>query len=48
MPIPRKGEKRNKFVSRAIKVLIKEGLSQRQAIGKAEGMFNYYKKKRKK
>lgn len=46
MPTVRKGESRNKYVSRAIKYLVeKEGLSQRQAVGKAEGMYDSYKKK---
>lgn len=50
MPSVKKGEKRNHYVSRAIPILKGEGLTQRQAIGKAEGMFNskWHAKKRKK
>ncbi len=42
MPYPRKGESRNNYVSRAIKEIRAEGKSQRAAVGKAEGMFDYY------
>jgi hypothetical protein len=49
MPRPRPGEKRNSFVSRAIKAIMAEGgHTQEQAVGKAEGMFEFYSKKRKK
>ena len=48
MPIPRKGETRSKYVSRAIKQIMAEGLTQKQAVGKAEGMFDHYSKKKKK
>ena len=40
MPSVKKGESRNKYVSRTIPQLIKEGLTQRQAVGKAEGMYS--------
>lgn len=41
MPKVKKGESRNKYVSRAIPVIKQENpnLSQGQAVGKAEGMF---------
>lgn len=42
MPKPRKGETRSEYVSRAIPVLMEEGLTQKQAIGKAEGMYTEY------
>lgn len=45
MPKPKKGETRNQFVARAIKMIMKEeGCTQKQAIGKAEGMYSFYKK----
>ena len=47
MPSVLKGEKRNHYVSRAIPLLMQEGLTQRQAVGKAEGLFTYNKKKHK-
>jgi hypothetical protein len=48
MPIPKKGETRSEYVSRAIPVLMDEGHTRSQAIGKAEGMFTFYKSKKKK
>jgi hypothetical protein len=47
MPIPRKGEPRSSYVSRAIKMMRTEGMTQKAAVGKAEGMYDYYKKKKK-
>jgi hypothetical protein len=48
MPRPRKGESRNTYVSRAVDYIInKEGLSQKAAVGKAEGMYTYYSKNKK-
>lgn len=47
MPRPKKGESRNKFVARAIPILMDEGLSQKAAVGKAEGMYTHYKNKSK-
>lgn len=47
MPRPRKGESRQKFVSRAIPILKEEGLDNKAAAGKAYGMYDHYKKKRK-
>ncbi len=45
MPNVKKGESRNKYVSRAIPMMMKEeGLSQKQAVGKAEGMYTHAKK----
>ena len=46
MPTVKKNETRNKYVARAIPILKKEGLTQKQAIGKAEGMFTHSKKKK--
>lgn len=51
MPAVKRGETRNKYVSRAIPQLMREGLTQKQAVGKSEGMFSGkwgLKKKRKK
>ena len=45
MPAVKKNETRNEYVHRAIPILKKEGLSTKQAIGKAEGMFTSKKKK---
>jgi hypothetical protein len=47
MPKVKKGESRNKYVSGAIPMMIKEGLTKRQAVGKAEGMFDSSKRKKK-
>lgn len=44
----KKGEQRNSYVSRAIKEIKGEGLSQKAAVGKAEGMADYYMKKHRK
>lgn len=47
MPRVKKGESRSRYVSRAVDEMIhKEGLSQRAAVGKAEGMYTYYTKHR--
>ena len=43
MPRPRKNEKRNEFVARAVPILMAEGLSEKAAVGKAEGMFTTYR-----
>ena len=45
MPKVRAGESRSEYVSRAVPQMIKEGLSQKAAVGKAEGMFTSAKKK---
>ena len=46
MPDVKQGESRNEYVSRAIPYLMKsEGLSQKAATGKAEGMFSSHQKK---
>jgi hypothetical protein len=42
MPLPQARESRSHFVSRAIDQLIAEGLTQKAAVGKAEGMFSFY------
>ena len=47
MPKVKKGETRSKYVKRAVHYMVhKEGLSPRAAVGKAEGMYNQYKKKK--
>lgn len=41
MPEIRKGESRDSFVSRCVPMVMKEGgHTQKQAVGKCEGMFN--------
>jgi hypothetical protein len=40
VPSVKKNESRNKYVSRAIPILMKEGLSQAQAVGKSEGLYS--------
>ncbi len=40
MPSVKKGETRAHYLQRAIPMLIKEGLSPKAAVGKAEGMFD--------
>ncbi len=47
MPAVKKGEKRSDYVKRAIHMMIAEGLTPKQALGKAEGMYDSYKKKHK-
>ena len=47
MPTVKKGEKRNDYVKRAVPVMMKEGLSQKAAVGKAEGMYSQHQKKSK-
>jgi len=48
MPVRRKGEKKNSYVSRCISQVRHEGLGQKQAVGKCEGMANWKPKRRKK
>lgn len=48
MPKVKKRESRNKYVSRAIPQLKQEGLTQKAAVGKAEGLFTSYKKTKQK
>lgn len=50
MPEPKKGEKRNKYVSRAIPEVKKEHpeLTHEQIVGRVEGMYTFYTKKRRK
>lgn len=45
MPTIKTGEKRNDYVKRAVPMMIKEGLTQAQSVGKAEGMFSNKKRK---
>ena len=41
MPWPKKGEKKNSYISRAVKEMVdKEGLTPKNAVGKAEGMWD--------
>jgi len=47
MPKVKKGEIRNDYVSRAVPQMIKEGLTQKQAVGKAEGVYTSAKKGKK-
>ena len=42
MPSKIKGETRTEFISRCIPICIKEGLSQKAAIGKCEGLATQY------
>lgn len=44
MPNVKPGEKRNDYVGRCVKVCMKEGLSQKAAVGKCEGMYNEHLK----
>ncbi len=48
MPKPNDNESRSHYLNRAIRQIMAEGLSQKQAIGKAEGMFDFYTGKKKK
>lgn len=47
MPFPEKGESRSMYVKRAIPEIKGEGESTKQAIGKAEGIFDSHKKYKK-
>ncbi len=40
MPSIKKGESRAEYLKRAIPMMMAEGLTQRQAVGRAEGMYN--------
>jgi len=48
MPKPRKGEKKKDYISRAIKYFRREGYSQREALGRAYGFWESYKKRKRK
>jgi hypothetical protein len=49
MPNVRKGESRSSYVSRAVDYMVHvEGMKPKHAVGRAEGMYDQYKKKRKK
>lgn len=39
MPNPRKGETEEEFISRCIQVVMQEGLTQKQALGKCYGIW---------
>lgn len=43
MPKPVKGEKEDDFISRAIREFMKEGFSQKEAVGRAYGFWKSYK-----
>ena len=45
MPKPKKGEKKNKYISRCISAVRHEGTKQKQAVGKCYGMWNTYSKR---
>jgi len=47
MPAPKKNETRNQYVSRAVPEIMKEGLTQKQAVGKVEGIYTGAKKGKK-
>lgn len=44
MPKPKKGEKKQDYVSRCIPEVIGEGKPPKEAAGKCYGMFDYYSK----
>jgi hypothetical protein len=44
MPKPMAGEPRNEYMSRCVPEVMKEGLTQEQAVGKCEGMFSHAEK----
>ena len=48
MPAPRKGETLKHYLGRAIPVMMKEGLTQKQAVGKAYGWHKNKQSQRKK
>lgn len=48
MPAPRKRESLKHYLDRAIPAMMKEGLTQKQAVGKAEGWYHGKKKSGKK
>lgn len=48
MPKVKEGERRSEYVHRAIPYMMSEGLTQKQAVGKAEGMFDSHMKKQRK
>jgi len=45
MPRPRKGETRKQYLKRAIPEFRKEGYTEKQAVGRAEGFYDTYHKK---
>ena len=48
MPKVKKGETRSEYTKRCIPEVIREGKSQKAAVGKCEGMFTHAKKKKEK
>jgi hypothetical protein len=44
MPKPRTGESRSEFISRCVPDVMKEGMTQAQAVGKCEGMYTHSQK----
>jgi len=47
MPKPRRNETRKHYLKRAIPAFRKEGYTERQSVGRAEGFYDTYKKKKK-
>lgn len=48
MPKPKKGESKKKYVARCIPEVIGEGKPPKEAAGKCYGMYDFYKRKKKK
>lgn len=46
MPKPQKNEKQNEYISRCVAVVMKEGKTQKQALGQCYGMWQQSKKKK--
>ena len=44
MPKPKKGEKKNHYISRCVSMVMGEGKTQDQALGQCYGMWKQYKK----
>lgn len=47
MPDPKKGEKKDNFMSRCIPILVKEGKPSDQAVAICSSMYDQYKKHKK-
>ena len=45
MPKPRKNEKRKDYIARCVPIVVREGLTPRQAVGRCHGMWRQSKKK---
>ena len=44
MPKPRKNENKQRYISRCVKQVMKEGKTQKEALGKCYGMWDTYHK----